>query len=184
MGVVFGGWAQDDENVGSPYAAGDTTYSKEVADRFFSSRPLYVFRRLVKLANITGAFNVKLLLDWRLGNLEENEKERAKEALGLATQMGPTFIKLGQALSLRTDLIPEAYALELRQLQDAVPPFDSEEAFGIIARELGIPSLSAENGGGIIKSISATPSSGETTPPRWCSWRGQQQRQFSSPRNG
>ena len=35
-------------------------------------------------------------------------------------------IKLGQALSIRTDLIPAAYALELRQLQDAVPPFPSD----------------------------------------------------------
>ena len=52
-----------------------------------------------------------------LGNLEKNEKVRAKEALKLSTQLGPTFIKLGQALSIRTDLIPEAYALELRQLQ-------------------------------------------------------------------
>ena len=43
--------------------------------------------------------------------------------------MGPTFIKLGQALSIRTDLIPEAYALELRQLQDAgrlKPPHKTE----------------------------------------------------------
>jgi predicted unusual protein kinase regulating ubiquinone biosynthesis (AarF/ABC1/UbiB family) len=39
-------------------------------------------------------------------------------------------------LSIRTDLIPEAYALELRQLQDAVPAFDSDEARAIIAREL------------------------------------------------
>lgn len=55
----------------------------------------------------------------RLGQLEKNEGERAKECLSLANDMGPTFIKLGQALSIRTDLIPEAYALELRQLQDA-----------------------------------------------------------------
>lgn len=48
----------------------------------------------------------------------------------------PTFIKLAQALSIRTDLIPEAYALQLRQLQDAVPAFDSDQARAIIAREL------------------------------------------------
>ena len=83
-----------------------------------------------------------MLFDWRLGNLERNEKERAKEALRLSTMMGPTFIKLGQALSIRTDLIPEAYALELRQLQDAVPAFDSNQAFDIIRKELGVSDLS------------------------------------------
>jgi len=140
--AVLGGFGQDDEAVGSPYPVGSTTYNKQIAEDFFLSRPLFVFRRLIKLAQITGAFNVKLLLDWKLGNLEKNEKERAKEALALSTQMGPTFIKLGQALSLRTDLIPEAYALELRQLQDAVPPFDTAEAMEIVRQELGITDLS------------------------------------------
>lgn len=49
-----------------------------------------------------------------------SQAERAKDALALVTQLGPTFIKLGQALSIRTDLVPPAYALELRKLQDAV----------------------------------------------------------------
>ena len=61
--------------------------------------------------------------------------------LALVTQLGPTFIKLGQALSIRTDLIPEAYALELRKLQDAVPPFDSDAARDIMRRELGTSDL-------------------------------------------
>ena len=63
----------------------------------------------------------------------------------MATQLGPTFIKLAQALSIRTDLIPEAYALELRQLQDAVPAFDSDEARTILAKELKLSSPSALN---------------------------------------
>ena len=50
--------------------------------------------------------------------------------------------ELGQALSIRTDLIPEAYALSLRQLQDAVPPFSSEEAYDILRREFGVDDLS------------------------------------------
>merc|ERR1719230_2413519 len=80
-----------------------------------------------------------------------NEKSRASEALALATQLGPTFIKLAQALSIRTDLIPEAYALELRQLQDAVPPFDDATAKEILQKELGIDDL-----GKVFKSLSAT----------------------------
>jgi hypothetical protein len=135
------GVGYDDSKVGSPYPPGTTSYSVDLADRFYSSRPYFVLRRLLRLASITGNFNLKLLLDWRLGNLEKNEKQRAKEALTLATQLGPTFIKLGQALSIRTDLIPEAYALELRQLQDAVPPFDTTVAKEIIREELGVADL-------------------------------------------
>ena len=54
--------------------------------------------------------------------LKDAEPRRAKEALVLCELLGPTFIKLGQALSIRTDLIPAAYALELRQLQVMMPP--------------------------------------------------------------
>eukprot|EP01041_Mallomonas_annulata_P007088 gene7088-14420_t len=138
--VILGGWS-DDRNVGSPYAAGSSTYDVQKSAQFYNSRPLFVIRRLLRLAQLTGIFNAKLLLDWRTGKLEENQKERAKEALVLATQLGPTFIKLGQALSIRTDLIPEAYALELRQLQDAVPPFDTSEAMSILRSELDIDDL-------------------------------------------
>jgi hypothetical protein len=140
--MVIGGFGQDDSKIGSPFTAGASTYDFNKSELFYSSRPLYVFRRLVRLARITSAFNIKLLLDWKLGNIEKYENERAAEALTLVTQLGPTFIKLGQALSIRTDLIPKAYALELRTLQDAVPPFDSVEAKKIIQEELGVTSFS------------------------------------------
>jgi len=121
---------------GAPYPSGAYAYDPERADRYYGKRFPLVALRLVRLAGLTLGFNVRLFLDWRLGNLEKFEKQRAKEALKLCTQLGPTFIKLGQALSIRTDLLPEAYALELRQLQDAVPPFDSAHAKRIIASEL------------------------------------------------
>jgi predicted unusual protein kinase regulating ubiquinone biosynthesis (AarF/ABC1/UbiB family) len=61
-------------------------------------------------------------------------------------------IYAGQALSIRTDLITEAYALELRKLQDAVPPFDSDLAKKIICEELQIKSLDEK-----FKDITAVP---------------------------
>ena len=130
--------------VGAPYPADAKGYDPEAADAFYGARLPFVASRLLTLGSITLAFNVRLGLDYLAyknagapeGKPWPNEADRAKEALSLATQLGPTFIKLAQALSIRTDLIPEAYALELRQLQDAVPAFDSDEARAIIAREL------------------------------------------------
>jgi len=52
-------------------------------------------------------------------------------------ELGPTFVKLGQILSTRPDLIPPDYIEELQKLQDKVPPFAYEQVEQIIKRELG-----------------------------------------------
>ncbi|WP_422444198.1 ABC1 kinase family protein [Thermoanaerobacterium sp. DL9XJH110] len=54
-------------------------------------------------------------------------------------ELGPTFIKLGQMLSTRKDLLPEDILEELEKLQDEVKPFGSQEARQIISEELGKP---------------------------------------------
>jgi ABC1 atypical kinase-like domain len=153
-GNIFLQWLNgpDGEQLQAPYAAGSTTYSPEAAAEFFGKRPLLVVKRILRLALLTGAFNTGVLFDWLvLGKLLKDEQytalkkaepKRAKAALALCERLGPTFIKLGQALSIRTDLIPEAYALELRKLQDAVPPFPSDQARQVICKELGINDLS------------------------------------------
>ena len=143
---------EDYASLGAPYLPGTATYSPAASDEFYAARPGLVLRRMARLALLTGGFNAGLLFDWLvLGKLLKDdeykalrnaEPARAREALALCTALGPTFIKLGQALSIRTDLVPEAYALELRQLQDAVPPFDSATARDILRRELGITDLS------------------------------------------
>src|SRR3954467_4177023 len=52
-------------------------------------------------------------------------------------RLGPTFIKLGQLLSTRTDLLPPAYLESLSRLQDALEPFPVETVREIIEEELG-----------------------------------------------
>ena len=54
-------------------------------------------------------------------------------------ELGPVFVKFGQAISTRRDLLPEDIADELVKLQDAVPPFPGEEARRIVAAALGRP---------------------------------------------
>ncbi|WP_259781529.1 2-polyprenylphenol 6-hydroxylase [Aestuariispira ectoiniformans] len=62
--------------------------------------------------------------------------ERLADAL---TDLGPTFIKLGQALSVRSDLVGEQIAEDLTRLQDQLPPFPYERAKATVERELGVP---------------------------------------------
>lgn len=141
-----------DGDMEAPYPPGTTTYDPNVAAEFYSKRPLLILKRVLRLSLLTGALGTGILFDWLvLGKLLKDEEytalkraepKRAKEALILCQQLGPTFIKLGQALSIRTDLIPEAYALELRQLQDNVPPFDNQQAYDVIRKQLGVQDLS------------------------------------------
>lgn len=54
-------------------------------------------------------------------------------------ELGPTFIKLGQMLASRPDLVPLSLIMELKHLQDKVPPFPFEQVREIIERDLGKP---------------------------------------------
>jgi len=56
-------------------------------------------------------------------------------------RLGPTFVKLGQAASTRSDIIPEPIILELRRLQDNVAPFAFEQVRAIVESDLGGPIL-------------------------------------------
>ncbi len=60
--------------------------------------------------------------------------ERARQVL---EELGPTYVKLGQILSVRQDLIPTEYANEFAKLQDAVSPFEFEYVKKLIRQELG-----------------------------------------------
>lgn len=62
--------------------------------------------------------------------------ERFSQAL---IDLGPTFIKLGQLLSTRPDLLPPDFVIELDRLQDTVPPFPATIAIATIENELGQP---------------------------------------------
>ncbi|MEJ7711435.1 MAG: AarF/UbiB family protein [Pyrinomonadaceae bacterium] len=71
---------------------------------------------------------------------DQKETRLQRQALWLKTRLidlGPTFIKIGQSLGTRGDLLPLPYVKELSTLQDQVPPFPTSEAYARIELELG-----------------------------------------------
>src|SRR5262249_52424564 len=78
------------------------------------------------------------LVAWARLFVPRRHKRRPGERLSAALQeMGPSFIKLGQALSTRADLLSEAVAADLARLQDHLPPFPGNQARRTIEIELG-----------------------------------------------
>ncbi len=76
------------------------------------------------------------VLRFLAGRRGDPRGQRLREAL---ERLGPIFVKFGQVLSTRRDLLPLDIADELARLQDRVPPFDSDAAFAEIERSLGRP---------------------------------------------
>ena len=68
-----------------------------------------------------------------------NKQDAPQRLRKTLERLGPTFIKLGQILSLRPDLVPKEYVQELSNLQDKVPPFLYKEVEKIIKEELHQP---------------------------------------------
>ena len=69
-------------------------------------------------------------------NSPNHKNRRAQWLVETLLRLGPTFIKIGQALSTRADLLPLEYVEALAKLQDKVPPFSAEEAIALIESEL------------------------------------------------
>ena len=72
---------------------------------------------------------------WRV--LDERPSTVGRRLARVCTELGPSFIKLGQLVSTRPDIVPAEVLNELRTLQDDVPPFDGSLAMSTIAEQLG-----------------------------------------------
>ncbi|RUM49783.1 MAG: ubiquinone biosynthesis regulatory protein kinase UbiB, partial [Marinomonas sp.] len=79
-------------------------------------------------------YSIGLVLSIGRKRLDKNRGTRLRLAL---ESLGPIFVKFGQILSTRRDLLPDDIADELAKLQDRVPPFSGELATSIIEKELG-----------------------------------------------
>ena len=116
-------------------------YDAEAIGRYYDRRPWVPFLRVLKILWLSFGFLLGFLWDrLRAGSdrsaRQKTNPKRARQALRVLTDLGPTFIKVGQALSTRPDLVRRDYLEELVKLQDEVAPFDNSVAFATIEREL------------------------------------------------
>jgi len=93
-------------------------------------------RRLWHIQQVVRRYNLRVILK---GGEDRDPRPRGERIRMALEELGAVFIKFGQALSTRPDIVPSDIALELARLQDRVPPFPGEEAVAIIERELGKP---------------------------------------------
>jgi predicted unusual protein kinase regulating ubiquinone biosynthesis (AarF/ABC1/UbiB family) len=70
-------------------------------------------------------------------SVEDRQRRRAEWLLGRLIWLGPSFVKVGQSLGTRPDLLPLVYVQVLATLHDRLPPFPNEIAFAFIEEELG-----------------------------------------------
>ena len=113
------------------------TYRPEEIESYFDRRPDAVVKRIAQLLSVGGGFLAGLLLDVARGKVAENDTKRAVQLREIVTSLGPTYIKLGQALSIRPDILSPGAMRELQKLCDKVPSFDNATAFRFIEEELG-----------------------------------------------
>eukprot|EP00882_Tetradesmus_deserticola_P002208 GHRQ01002360.1.p1 GENE.GHRQ01002360.1~~GHRQ01002360.1.p1 ORF type:complete len:697 (+),score=310.24 GHRQ01002360.1:143-2092(+) len=100
-----------------------------------------VMARVAHIVTGLGTYFGCLAFD-RLTGTEDNTdtvRRRAQQLRETLTELGPSFIKAGQVLANRPDIVREDYMNELCILQDDVPPFPDEQAFAIIQEQLGRP---------------------------------------------
>jgi len=114
----------------------DRRYDPEAIARHYRSRPWEaIWRSLVIIWSFAG-FVLGMIWDSWQHEIKEHQPERASHLREILTRLGPTFIKVGQALSTRPDLIRKDFLEELVKLQDQLPPFDNAIAYSIIKAEL------------------------------------------------
>ena len=95
------------------------------------------FGTLIDQLGIFDYLNIKKMIGRDNGE-DINEKLSIGERLRLSLEeLGPTFVKLGQIISTRPDILPHAVIAELEKLQDAVPPFPFDGVKSLIESEFG-----------------------------------------------
>lgn len=125
--------------VSDPEVDSLTEYNVSNISTVYQRRPLTVLRRVVQVGGTLGRWFAQRYIDGLTERSELTFEVRAAELRKILVQLGPAYIKIAQAISSRSDLVPPTYLDELSLLQDRISPFSTEVAFNLIERELGLP---------------------------------------------
>mmetsp|Transcript_18897 Transcript_18897/g.45050 ORF Transcript_18897/g.45050 Transcript_18897/m.45050 type:complete len:923 (+) Transcript_18897:179-2947(+) len=115
-------------------------YDKDLIEAYWKSQDGALQKRWREFLGVTVPFLTKLVTLLVRGGMDEvqkNEAMLAREARINMEKLGPTYIKAGQMMSVRPDVLPQAALDELAVLQDSVKPFDTKVAIDLIESELG-----------------------------------------------
>jgi predicted unusual protein kinase regulating ubiquinone biosynthesis (AarF/ABC1/UbiB family) len=120
-------------------AAGLNSYDPAAISRIYAGHPQRLLRRLYQTLIPIGLLLLGVLSDKLLGRLKNPQvaQARSRETANLLAELGPAFIKAGQALSTRPDIVPPTLLEELARLQDQLPAFPSDLARACIEEDLG-----------------------------------------------
>lgn len=114
-------------------------YNEARIAAFWGKRPGELASRWTRFAAISAPWLTKMANAFLTGRLEARQAELAADAVDNLERLGPTFIKLGQIMSIRPDVLPPPVLAELSKLQDRIEPFNTPEARRMIEAELGQP---------------------------------------------
>lgn len=112
-------------------------YDPEAIAAYYQGRYWEVLKRAISVFFPLFTYLFGIWWDGRQGKKISEQRLRAVQLRDLLTDLGPAFIKIGQAMSTRPDLVPPIFLEELSKLQDQIPAFPNETAFQFIREELG-----------------------------------------------
>ncbi|CAN1242649.1 Uncharacterized protein sll0005 [Linum perenne] len=114
-------------------------YDPATISAYWGKRPRAVTTRIFQLLSVAGGFLSRIAWDVINKKVNENQVARAIELREIVTSLGPAYIKLGQALSIRPDILSPVAMTELQKLCDKVPSFPDDIAMALVEEEFGQP---------------------------------------------
>lgn len=125
-------------------------YDPVEIEKYWRQRPVTVSLRIASVVSELGPVLFAYLRDFKIFPLEHTSGElrtrqeefelqqmHAKNLRSALTALGPAFVKIGQQLSIRPDLLPPAVLAELQKLCDSVEPVSDDIAMELLRKELG-----------------------------------------------
>lgn len=145
--VAIDAWEEPSEPLKSAQASAsevevDSTsvrYDPDEVTSYYRRRPWQVWMRIVQILTPILGYSLTLWWNRQVGMNDVRQTRQAVRLRTILTRLGPAFIKVGQALSTRPDLVSPIYLVELAKLQDQLPAFDNALAYQFIEEELGSP---------------------------------------------